>query len=144
MSKYEEAKYKIESKDWVISESKEAIIGYYATFKEKVAQFMLSREGLNTDFRVAKAELITATYAFYGAIRKGFNNHINENKKLGITVNDFQNLLLLDASEHDDTFLLKMVDLLEMYHTCYGMGNLSIEERVYDDIVDQLEEENEI
>lgn len=137
-------KYQVESDSWVFGEIKQTIIGLYVVFKEKLAQYMLAHNGLYKDKLVAKAELVSAAYGFYGGIMKGFDQYLEKSKDIKIKPIQFKELLFSEISEIKDEDLREMCFELEKYHCYYGHGNLSIDKKVYKDIVDQLADENEI
>jgi hypothetical protein len=134
--------YEFKEKYWVVSEVKASLVEVYNNFLNKKDIYIRSLKGV-TEKIEAKAEYTASLYGFYCLMLNGFTQHLKDNKdEPKYTEDDYINLAL--SNDHDDEKLVRMGYLLEKWAWRFGAFRITHQEKVYDDPLDQMQEEDDM
>ena len=134
-------KYQVNEKYWVVSEVKASLIEVYNNFLKAQDNYIKSIKGI-IDPVENKAHYISALYCLYAMMLNGFLGYLSREENTEFSEEDYINLAIED--EQDQNKILKMGYILQKWSFTEGPFRITHQEKQYNDIIDQLIEEDEM
>jgi len=133
-------KYEVHEQYWVVSEVKASLVEVYNNYLKAQENYVRALKGI-LDPNQTKAEYVSALYGFYTLLLNGFPTYLEKLEKPTFTEDDYIKLAI--STDHEDEKLIKMGYVLQKWASTQGPFRITHQDKVYNDPVDMLEDENQ-